>query len=336
MRLPRVDAFRVYSMLLILFAHMQYFGRVDFDAAFTRPISVVIVVVARATIQFFFIAAGFFLGGQILTAPEQARSLAWKYTSRLLFIFAFWCLVYEWLNPGGFLILLKNDPLRLTFEGTRLHLWYLPALILSVWMYALWPQSSRGSWGFVAFTFGLSVIGLLAGAYRHSALGLDMEFNARNGPFFGPLFFGIGAYLQSRPRPKPNTAVWLYLLGLFLFSVESYFLWARWGMDPIKNDYLLGSIPMGIGFFLFALLFDASRLDKLIAPLGKYMFGIYLIHLAILEYWLKRYHASFDPLIWQLTLPLILGVVSLALVYVISRTPLRTIFGIKSRPHEVK
>ena len=329
MRLPRVDAFRVYSIVMILFAHVQYFGRVDFEAAFTKPISVVIIIVARATIQFFFIASGYFLGGQIVDRPEQARSLAWTYTFRLMVVFVFWCIVYEFLNPGGFILLLKNDPLRLLFEGTRLHLWYLPALILSAWMFALWPEKSRGSWHFVAFTFGLFIIGLFAGSYRETGLGFELHFNTRNGPFFGALFFAIGAYLHGRPALGKLTAIWMYVFGLLLFSAESYFLWSRWGMDPIKNDYLLGSIPMGIGFFLFALNFDPTRLDKVVAPLAKYVLGVYLVHLAILEYGLKRFHGSFPALVWQLTLPLVLAVISFGLVYLLARTPLKVVLGIK-------
>ena len=167
-----MDAFRVYSVILILFAHVQYFGGVDFDARFTRPLSIVIVVLARATIQFFFIAAGYFTGGQMIESPQRARSIAWDYTRRLGIIFIFWSVIYELLNPGGLLQLLRADPLRLIFEGTRLHLWYLPALILSAWLFALWPFDRR-SWTFPAFAALLFTIGLLGGAYSETPIGIE-------------------------------------------------------------------------------------------------------------------------------------------------------------------
>ena len=328
MRLQRIDAFRFYSIILILFAHTQYFGGIDLSLPFTKAFSIAIVTLARPTIQFFFILSGFFVGGKIIEAPAQAMFIARKYTVKLGIVFLFWCAIYALANLQETRILLTQNPLRLLFEGTRVHLWYLPSLILTVWLFALWPGNRKG-WTFPALGGILFVVGMLGGAYRFTALGLDLNFNTRDGIFFSTVFFGIGAWFHAnQPRVSKAAAVWIYLIGLTLFSLECFYLWSHFQLDPIKNDYTLGSIPYGIGFFLIAYLFDATRVDKLAAPFAKYVLGMYVSHLVILELVLKPLRKSFDPALWQLTVPILLFFLTLALTWLISRTPLKRVLGI--------
>jgi len=324
-RLQRIDAFRVYSILLIMFAHAQYFSAIDFSLPFTRAFSVIIIGIARPTIQFFFIASGFFLGGKILDDPQQAIPLAWKYTRRLLVVFLFWSIIYALVQPNEFLLLLEKDPVRLIFEGPKLHLWYLPSLILAIWLFALWPFD-RKSWSFLAFGTVLFLVGLMGGAYRLTDIGVNLHFNTRDAAFFGTVFFGIGAYIhQKQPRVSKAAAVGIYLLGMAMYALESWYLWAQYNMDPIRNDYVLGSIPYGIGFFLLAYTFTANRLDRFAAKFAPYVLGIYVGHMLILDWLLKPLHKSFHPILWQLGLPFVLFVLSLGAVYLISKTPLKRV-----------
>lgn len=324
MRLQRIDAFRVYSILLILFAHAQYFSGIDLSLPFTKAFSVIIVGIARPTIQFFFLTSGFFLGGKILDEPARAIPIAWKYTRRLLIVFLFWSLIYGLLRPDDFMLLLEKDPVRLIFQGTKVHLWYLPSLILTVWLFALWPFD-RKSWHFLAFGVVLFLVGMLGGSYRATDIGVNLHFNTRDGIFFSTVFFGIGAYFHHKqPQVNKATALWFYFGGMALYALESWYLWSQWNMDPTRNDYVLGSIPYGIGFFLLAFTFTANRLDRLAAVFAPYVLGIYVAHMFILE-WLKSFHKPFNPILWQLGLPFLLFVLALTLVYLLSRTPLKRV-----------
>jgi surface polysaccharide O-acyltransferase-like enzyme len=326
-RLQRIDAFRFYSIILILYAHTQYFGGIDLSLPFTRAFSIAVVTLARPTIQFFFILSGFFLGGKILEAPDQALAIARKYTWKLLIVFLFWCVVYALANPHEAWTLLTHAPDRLLFEGTRVHLWYLPSLILTVWLFALWPFN-RASWTFPALGGILFVLGLLGGAYRLTPPGLDLRFNTRDGVFFSTLFFAIGAWFHAhKPAVSKGTAVGIYLVGLVLFSVECYFLWTQYGLDPIKNDYVLGSIPYGIGLFLIAYLFDATRLDQLAAPFASLVLGMYVAHMLILDLILKPLHKGFNPILWQQIAPIALFFLTFGLVWGISKTPFKRVLG---------
>ena len=327
MRLQRIDAFRFYSIILILFAHTQYFGGIDLSLPFTKVFSIAIVTLARPTIQFFFILSGFFVGGKIIEAPERAIAVARKYTWKLGIVFLFWCVVYAGANLEYTRLLVTQNPIRLVFEGTRIHLWYLPSLILTVWLFALWPGNRKG-WSFLALGGILFLVGMFGGAYRLTSLGFDINFNTRNGIFFSTVFFGIGAWFSAnKPQISKAAAIGIYLAGLALFSLECFYLWSQFQLDPIKNDYVLGSIPYGIGFFLIAQRFEATALDRWSAPLAKYVLGMYVAHMLILELLLKPLHKGVDPILWQLTVPLILFVLTFALVWLISRTPLKRVLG---------
>jgi len=117
----------------------------------------------------------------------------------------------------------------------------------------------------------------------------------------------------------------LYLGGFAIFSFETYFLWANWSALPIRHDYLIGSIPYGIGAFLIA--FTAKRetkLDNLLAPYGKYVLGIYVSHLLFLDL-LKPLGVSLDPVLWGFLFPILVFGSALLAVILLSKTPLRSI-----------
>ena len=102
-------------------------------------------------------------------------------------------------------------------------------------------------------------------------------------------------------------------------------LWAQWSALPIRHDYLMGSVPMGIGAFLIAYTArHETRMDRALAPLGKYVLGIYVSHIFFLDL-LKPLGAMLDPLLWGFLLPALVFGASLLAVFILSKTPLRSI-----------
>lgn len=327
-RQPRIEAYRVYSIILILIGHTLYFAEIDISQPFAKTFAFSIAILARSIIPFFFILSGFFLGGKMIDAPVQAISIAHKYTWKLGALFLFWCAIYALANPYRSLILLTENPVRLIFEGTQVHLWFLVSLFLTVWLFALWPMT-RKPVTFLALGGILFVIGLLGGPYRFSALGLDLHFNTRDGIFFSTIFFGIGAWFHSsRPNVSKATAMWIYIAGIAAFSIESFILWSQFRLSPLYNDYLLGSIPYGIGLFLIAYRFEANSLDKLVAPFSIYVLGMYVSHMLVIDLLLRPVHKLFSPVLWQLTGPILLCLMTLAITWFVGRTPLRRLVGL--------
>jgi surface polysaccharide O-acyltransferase-like enzyme len=325
MRRQRIDAFRIYALFLIVCAHVQFFGGVDHGTAFGRAVFPFVTVVVRYTMPFFFILAGYFTGGRIAAAPADALPLARAYTWRILAVLGFWCVVYAVERPQEFLRFLHDQPIAFLFEGSRIHLWFLVSLLLTVWLFALWPDR-RDRRSFLALGAALYVLGLLGGSYRVTPAGLDLHFQTRNGIFFSTLFFGIGVVLHDRglPRVRRATAAAIAAGGLALYCAEALYLRRGWGSGIPDHDYLLGTVPFGIGMALLALTQEDSPLDARVGPYGRYTLGIYAIHLLFLDLF-KPLGARVGADAWQVLYPLLVFGCSLLASAALARTPLRKV-----------
>lgn len=324
MRLKRIETVRLITMFLIVWAHTQFFDGIKAEprsAAAFGEIAVTIVV--RYSIQFFCIVSGFFLGGKIVDNPSQARAIAWKYSQKLLLLFLFWSVVYAVENPEAFMRLLTKDPITLIFEGTRIHLWFLMSLSLALWLFALWPLDRKGN-SFLISAFALNALGLLGGSYLPTPIGINLDFNTRNAIFFSALYFGLGAWIHvKRPNVGPTLAWGIFLFGQAMFCLEVYFLYANWSSLPIRHDYLVSSIPFGLGAFLVA--FTARRetkFDSALEPYSKYVLGIYVAHMLVLDLW-KPLGAYFPHIVWFFVMPVLVFGSTLLGIILLSKTPLR-------------
>lgn len=323
MRLKRIELVRLIAIFLIVWAHCQFFDGIQPTTTFSKASEIGIIVLMRFTIQFFFLVSGYFVGNKIAEDPANAYAIAWKYSRKIMIIFFFWSIIYALENPQYFMRLLTRDPLTLVFEGTRIHLWFLVSLGLTIWLFALWPFNKKGN-SFLVFAAAIYVLGLLGGSYLPTPIGVNLDFNTRNGVFFGALFFAMGAIIRVHKLKVSPAAAWtMFLSGLAWFAAETYFLWANWSSLPIRHDYLFGSIPYGLGAFFVALSARReTKLDIALEPYSKYVLGIYVSHLLFLDLW-KPLGTTVNPIVWIFLMPALVFGSSLLAVILLSKTPLR-------------
>ena len=273
---------------------------------------------------FFFIVSGYFVGGKIIQEPSKAISTASKYTKRLAKVFLFWCVIYAVAQPQSFLSLLQEAPIKLLLEGTSVHLWFLVSLILTIWLFALWPFGKK-SVHFLLLGGALYVYGLLGGSYKVTPLGFEAIFNTRNGIFFSTLFFAIGVAFHNRmPRVGKLMAAGLAFTGLAIFCLEAYYLRAQWSVPPINHDYLLGTIPGGVGVFLLVFAHRDSRIARFVGQYGQYVLGIYVSHMAFIDLW-RPFGSFAQATAWQFIFPVLVFGSSLLASMIMSKTALRRV-----------
>jgi surface polysaccharide O-acyltransferase-like enzyme len=317
-----IDAFRIYFQILIVWGHVTFFGFPEPANDALRAVRYVLISWARASMPFYFIVAGYFfqpvLAGE---ATTLLRTLV-GYTIRLGRVFVFWSAVYAVLDPSALLARLAK-PWKLVLQGTQLHLWFLPSLILTAWLAALFR---RRPLHLLAAGVVLYVLGLLGGAYRVTPFGLDLHFNTRDAVFMSTLFFALGMLWRVRmPDVTRGAALALAAAGWLLGCGEALYL-ARYDASlPVLADYLAGTVLLGAGLTLFAFR-SATALDARVAPLAPCVLGIYVSHLMFFAL-LQPLGAFFNPALWVMAFPALVFLAALALTALLVRTPLRVLVG---------
>ncbi len=270
-----IELFRVAAAFLVVAIHTSplaaYSDTADF--VFTR-------VIARVAVPFFFMATGFFA----LNGTGVRRSL-----KKLLIIYAASAALYLPVNvyaghlqEWDLLELIK----QVFFEGSFYHLWYLPAAILGLALTAiLMRRLSRGACA--AAVLALYALGLLGDSYWgliENIPGVSAAYRAvfalagytRNGLFFAPVFFYLGAQMRvKKPRPAGIEAAGLAVCFALVLAEALGLRALGWQ----RHDSMYVLLP-AVMYFLFALLMRARGSVSL--PLGSFSLLVYILHPAVI------------------------------------------------------
>src|SRR5882757_1655156 len=330
-RIHSIDAFRAIANWAIICVHTVPF----MVATFSPNVQFFVVLLnhfVRFATPFFFLAAGYFFAVS-LERGAMAVPLARKLIKRLVLLFAFWSIVYV-LVPIDILLDMPEAgywsavrvmmprliSVRFFLNGTSIHLWFLPALSCALALLAA-ACRFRLERGLIGLSAALFLIGLAAGAYKATPIGLDLGMNTRNGPFFSTIFV-VSGFMIHRLRliPTLREAISLIVLGAALRILELLWITGQYGTSPSRIDYLLGTYPFGVGIFL--LLLTAKRLGEIkwMVGLSRYSAGVYCAHGLIVALLRARHPVVAYPL-WEIARPFAVLALTLALVMSLAKVP---------------
>ena len=151
---PAINSFKLLAALFVIMIHTSPLTSVSPEADY-----VLIRIIARTAVPFFFMVTGFFVLPKALADPGRGL----RYLRRIGLIYLASMILYFPVNLyagqlkgagfGGILKMILTD-------GTFYHLWYLPAAILGAWLTSLiMRRCSRGA--AFAIVSALYVFGLL-------------------------------------------------------------------------------------------------------------------------------------------------------------------------------
>ncbi len=275
-----IDAFRMVAALLVVAIHTAPLGDVNPTADF-----ILTRVIARVAVPFFFMTSGFFLFGRC--SDRRAALMAFLKKTSAIYLAAI--LLYlpvnlynGYLSEPNLLARLARD---LLLDGTLYHLWYLPASMAGALIaYGLIRRFGCGR--ALALAALLYAAGLLGDSYYGLAAqipGLRELYTAwfevsaytRNGLFFAPVFFVMGALLAGRGSqrlPKPSYAWWGFALSLAAMAAEGLLLSSH-GLQKHDSMYL-ALLPCSLCLFCGLLSIRGPRL-----PLARAAsLALYIIH----------------------------------------------------------
>ncbi|WP_157219938.1 acyltransferase [Flavisphingomonas formosensis] len=271
-RLSGIDAVRAAMAFLVIVLHAIQFGDEDRLHMTLQIFSLPL----RAAVPFFFIASGFFIKQRDRLTPD----IVVQPMIRLLPIYVFWVAVYyvaAALIPGHASAFHLRD---IVMGGPAFHLWFLPALGISMVLVAVGLPVVR--WRVTGIVCALiAAVGLARGSY-HDVLHLHGSAS-RGGIMVAPLFVYLGAAIRARSLTLSS----LVSLGgiaasLLALYCEEVWIGAQTHADFSSHDFALMTYPLGIFCFFLALSLPNSGIVEKIATLGKYSLGVYTSHLLFL------------------------------------------------------
>ncbi|NLV17357.1 MAG: serine racemase VanT catalytic subunit [Syntrophomonadaceae bacterium] len=280
-----INYFRLIAAFLVVAIHTspltELSGTADF--ALTR-------IFGRVAVPFFFMASGFFLFSKTEAGKLPPGKLA-VFLKKTTVLYAIAILLYLPLNIYAgkteewryFPNLLKD----IVFDGTVYHLWYLPAAIFGACIVWLLLKKLKPGPAFI-ISLLLYVIGLCGDSYYGIAeqipflkafyqnLFLFSDYT-RNGLFFAPVFFMLGALLAGPIKRIPLKTCLIGLMLSFALMLAEGLLLHGFNLQRHDSMYLMLLPCM---FFLFQSLFFWQ--GKNLNDLRNLSLIIYLIHPAVI------------------------------------------------------
>jgi len=176
-----------------------------------------------------------------------------------------------------------SDPVLTLLTGTEVHLWFLPSLLCSMVITALFVRLDLPR-RLLGLAIVLYLVGLAGKAYSATPCGWPTGFNFRNGPFFGLIFFVFGHGLRGRTVSATwfGWGAWLLVLGYRLQFAELSVLRSRY-VTPLGQDFVLGTLLVGAGVTLLALSVHHHARHAFLARLGPLTLGVYASHMLFLN-----------------------------------------------------
>lgn len=334
-RLDGIDTLRAVAVAAVVYIHLSPFRGTAYDGTTAQFVADLANLPCRFAVPFFFLSAGYFFAAR-LRPGANPLSVAALSSRRIATVFAFWSACYIVVPAalrasrrgslaffgeaiGEKLQWVASHPWAALFEGPQEHLWFLPALISAFCIVALAARFGFTASHVVVAGAMLYLVALAAGSYS-SVVGLDVAFNARNGPFIALLFVASGMWFRNSRVPTGRSAATIAGLGLLASTAEAFALREVAGRPISSHDALIGTVPLGIGVFLFALASPGLGRGTPLPALGRLGLGIYACHMLI-GVPLAVVRPDTAPLAGELLLAPVVLVVSVAAAWAMARHP---------------
>lgn len=278
---PGIDLFRIIAVILVVMNHTYPLSGINETADF-----ILTRIIARIAVPFFFMVSGYFILPSII-GENKDYSVVIKNVKKLLKLYIVAILIYLPINiysgniGSGIGILGALN--EILFNGTFYHLWYLPGAIIGILIVSFLLKKFKEKQVFI-ISVSLYIIGLFGDSYYKVANSIPMAKElyevvfslfdyTRNGIFFAPVFFIMGAIIaKSKRKPKKNIMMYGFILTLSLMIFEGLIL-SKYKIQRHSSMYIL-LLPVMYFLFQWILLWK----NKSFKSIRNVSMIVYIIH----------------------------------------------------------
>ncbi|MDU2670897.1 MAG: acyltransferase [Clostridium sp.] len=278
---PGIDLFRVIAVILVVMNHTYPLAGINETADF-----VLARIIARVAVPFFFMVSGYFILPSIIGENKDYTTVI-RNVKKLVKLYIIATLIYLpigiYSGNIGVNIGVVGALKELLFNGTFYHLWYLPGAIIGILIVSMLLKRFNQKQVFM-ISLGLYIVGLFGDSYYKIAESIpvikelyNLIFNffdyTRNGIFFSPLFFILGAIIANDKRkPKKKIMMYGFIITLSLMIVEGLIL-NKFQIQRHSSMYIL---LLPVMYFLFQwILLWKNRSFKILRNISMI---VYIIH----------------------------------------------------------
>ena len=307
-----LDLFRFLSSIIIIVLHVRPFFTVSYeiDMAINN-------IIGRVCVPFFFFISGYFAAKQEQKKPDYIRS----YIRSMIPVYLLWSAVYlPWSlslaapyiqQVSGLLctiglptaiqnlLLLLLVPLAvivaLLYSGVYYHLWYFPALLLSMlvlrWWKRKYPLRGLLTVSFVLLLFGATETYYgFCGQFFQSLLHYyyAVFFTTRNFLFFALFYVTLGYWMGKQEQPASSLCFLKLLLSIAALVGEGMLLQTTQRLD---SNILLACVPLV--YYLFScLLYTNIHVPQLseipFRAISKYYYLVHPLMILFVHAWFPQ------------------------------------------------
>lgn len=333
------DYLRVIATFFVVFAHVscEVWYTTDISSFEWTVLNIFDSSAKWAVAIFVMISGALFLGGN-----PSIKKIYTKYISRMLTAFLFWSILYAIVNSIFYGFELKSFIMQVI--GGHYHLWFI-FMITGVYILIPLLKKFTESMELLQYFLILSVIFAVIIPYIIDILGVfspslsttanalvsQMQFTFTLG-YVG--YFLAGYYFNKIELSKKVTYI-IYILGIIGFILTiTLTSWVsavkQEPLDLFYQPFTLNLLLMSIAVFVFAKnhlnhIPASEKQKKLVRDLSKYSFGVYLVHVLIIEVMDVVFHVNFmftTPLISIPLLSIFITILSFGISIAISRIPI--------------
>ena len=287
---PLVDITRFCCAIAIVLIHTEFFG-----ALWPAGDSILISILCRVAVPFFFVCNGFFVFRSL--DYDHLRFASLKHPLlKLIRLYCIWTLLYfpYWLfleirGGVGLLTIVKDFALDFFWLGSYPVFWYLLATIVGLLIVALFSKAKVKPWVILLVGGALFVFYSLVSTYAFFFNDNEMVATIRGflvtyfgGDlslwFTGLFFIAIGLCLAYyKPQTKKSVLATLFVSSALLMLTEGVVLLVTNHLSDFSHSF---TMPLFVSFLLVFLIYAGQSITFDTRPVRQMSGTIYFVHTA--------------------------------------------------------